>query len=93
MRDHEYGSVILVTNNYHMPRSLLELGRRIDADLKPYPVVNTKLDDGRWLFEPDALRVLITEYTKYLAAVARGLVPAADEPGAVEVVGASAAKS
>ena len=24
---HAYGSVILVTNNYHMPRSLLEMGR------------------------------------------------------------------
>src|SRR5690606_15928842 len=25
VEDHRYGSIILVTNNYHMPRSLLEM--------------------------------------------------------------------
>ena len=60
--------VILVTNNYHMPRSLLEMGRLLDREeLDPYPVVNSKLDDGGWMVKPDALRVLFTEYNKYLA--------------------------
>src|SRR5438445_5357774 len=27
VESHAYGSIILVTNNYHMPRSLLEMGR------------------------------------------------------------------
>ena len=71
-------SVILVTNNYHMPRSLLEMGRLLDeAELEPYPVVNSKLDDGGWMTKPDALRVLFTEYNKYLAALARGVLPRA----------------
>ena len=76
VRSHDYGSVILVTNNYHMPRSLLEMGRLLDkAELEPYPVVNTKLDDGGWMAKPEALRVLFTEYNKYLLALARGVVP------------------
>lgn len=76
VQSHEYGSVILVTNNYHMPRSLLEVGRLVGtAELKPYPVVNSNLNDGGWLTKPEALRVIFTEYTKYLAALARGVVP------------------
>lgn len=71
-----YGSIIVVTNNYHMPRSLLEMRRILPmADLQPYPVVNTPLTDGTWLTNPDALRVLVTEYTKYVAAIARVLLP------------------
>jgi uncharacterized SAM-binding protein YcdF (DUF218 family) len=74
-----FGSVILVTNNYHMPRSMLEM-RRVGAGsrIMPYPVVNTRIDRGEWLVNPDALRVLFTEYTKYIAAVARDLVDGPD---------------
>jgi uncharacterized SAM-binding protein YcdF (DUF218 family) len=75
--EHDYGSVILVTNNYHMPRSLLEMHRLLPtASVEPYPVVNSRLDDGSWLTKPAAVRVLATEYVKYLAALARGLLPA-----------------
>ena len=76
VESHAYGTVILVTNNYHMPRSLLEMGRLLHgAKLEPYPVVNSNLDNGGWLTKPRALRVLFTEYTKYLLALARGIVP------------------
>lgn len=68
-----YSSVILVTNNYHMPRSLLEMRRLAhDADIRPYPVVNTSPDDRSWLTNPDALRVISTEYVKFVAAFIRG---------------------
>ena len=84
---HAYGSVILVTNNYHMPRSLLEMGRLLgDAELEPYPVVNTRLDDGGWLTKPEALRVLFTEYNKYLLALARGVVPLRPTANGIDVV-------
>ncbi|MCO5145553.1 MAG: YdcF family protein [Aquamicrobium sp.] len=73
---HAYDRVIVVTNNYHMPRSLLELKRLIgDTELQPYPVVNTRLDGGEWVANREALRVLFTEYAKYLGALARGVVP------------------
>lgn len=73
VNEHAYTSVILVTNNYHMPRSLLEMRRLLKTtDLRPYPVVNSRLNDGSWLVKPDAVRVLFTEYTKYLTAWVRG---------------------
>ena len=76
VKSHDYEHVILVTNNYHMPRSLLEMSRLLGtADLEPYPVVNTRLDHGEWIVKPDAMRVLFTEYNKYLLALARGIVP------------------
>ena len=76
VNSHAYGRVILVTNNYHMPRSLLEMKRLIGAtELQPYPVVNTPLDRGGWMTKPEALRVIFTEYTKFLASVARGVLP------------------
>jgi uncharacterized SAM-binding protein YcdF (DUF218 family) len=76
VRSHAYGKVILVTNNYHMPRSLLEMNRLLDEEeVAPYPVVNSKLDNGGWMMRPDALRVLFTEYNKYLAALVRGVLP------------------
>jgi uncharacterized SAM-binding protein YcdF (DUF218 family) len=79
LNDNAYSSAILVTNNYHMPRSLLEM-RRFGAGtaIQPYPVVNTRIDRGEWLLNPDALRVLFTEYAKYLAAVARDAIDGPD---------------
>lgn len=76
VRSHGYGSVILVTNNYHMPRSMLEMGRLLrNARLVPYPVVNSSLDNGGWLTKPGAFRVLFTEYNKYLLALGRVVLP------------------
>lgn len=87
---HDYSSVILVTNNYHMPRSLLEMSRFIGkADLKPYPVVNTRLDNGGWMTNRAALRILFTEYTKYLGALARAVVPLRSTPEGVVIVDAT----
>ncbi|MAW87938.1 MAG: hypothetical protein CMJ42_15580 [Phyllobacteriaceae bacterium] len=74
-----YRSVILVTNNYHMPRSMVELKRTArDIEIVPWPVVNTPMEDGRWMTKPAAMRVLITEYAKYVAALARGVLPVRD---------------
>ena len=87
VREHAFHSVILVTNNYHIPRTMLEMGRLLgDATLEPYPVVNRRLDGGRWIDKPEALRVLFTEYTKYLAALARGIAPMSDGGRSVAVV-------
>lgn len=88
-----YGSIIVVTNNYHMPRSLLEMRRILPAaELQPYPVVNTPLTDGAWLSDADALRVLLTEYTKYVAALARGMLSGWTSDGQASARAAVAAK-
>jgi len=67
-----YKRVFLVTNNYHMPRSLLEL-RRVDpeTDFIPYPVINNDLKQSNWLGEPDVVRRLVSEYVKYTVASVR----------------------
>jgi len=91
---HAYGSIILVTNNYHMPRSLLEMGRLLHgARLEPYPVVNSNLGNGGWLTKPEALRVLFTEYNKYLLALARGVLPVRPLPGGIALAEAATKKN
>ncbi len=75
-----YRRVFLVTNNYHMPRSLLEL-RRVDPQTEfiPYPVINNDLKTRNWLHEPPVVRRMVTEYVKYtLARVRDWLGPPAD---------------
>ncbi len=75
LRRNGYNSVIVVTNNYHIPRSLLELSQTAEGvEIIPWPVVNTPLEGGGWLSRPQVIRVFLTEYTKYLAALARATV-------------------
>ncbi len=95
VESHNYRSVILVTNNYHMPRSMLELGRLIgaEAEVTPYPVVNTPLDLGRVVSEPDTLRVMFTEYTKFLASLARGVLPSAHHANGTELAASATGTS
>lgn len=70
IRSHNYKRVIVVTNNYHMPRSILELSRLMDnVEFIPYPVVNSDLRNTNWVTQGDVLRVLLTEYVKYLGAL------------------------
>lgn len=79
IRRNTFDDIILVTNNYHMPRSLLEIQQVApDITVHPYPVVNSDLTDGRWLAKPDALRVIFTEYVKYVLAIMRNLSNVAD---------------
>jgi len=71
IRAHHYRRVILVTNNYHMPRSLAEI-RRADSlsDFIPYPVENglSIADIGQ---NPLLLRTLASEYVKFLLVQSR----------------------
>ncbi|TXH80143.1 MAG: YdcF family protein [Rhizobium sp.] len=69
-----YKSVLVVTNNYHMPRSLAEL-KYVDpsTDFIPYPVVNSDLKTKNWFTDPNALRTMIYEYAKVLLAGARNI--------------------
>jgi uncharacterized SAM-binding protein YcdF (DUF218 family) len=75
-KDNGFSEVILVTNNYHIPRSVLEL-KRTAPKLKiiPYPVVNSDLANWSWMTRPDTARVLFAEYLKYLGALSRAVLP------------------
>jgi uncharacterized SAM-binding protein YcdF (DUF218 family) len=67
-----YGSVIVVTSNYHMPRALAELARAMpDITLVPYPVIDNNVHVERWWKFPGTTRLLLSEYLKYLPALAR----------------------
>lgn len=66
IRQHGYERILVVTNNYHMPRSLLELSQASpDVVFVAYPVTSADLKTDEWLYDPLALRTLLTEYAKY----------------------------
>lgn len=72
IRANNYHRVIVVTNNYHIPRSILEMSSRMkDVEFIPYPVVNEERREQSWVSEGDTLRVLFIEYVKYLGAAIR----------------------
>ncbi len=65
-------SLIVVTSNYHMPRAMAELRHELPQyDLRAYPVVTLRMRDASWWRSLHAVRVLGTEYLKYLVALAR----------------------
>ncbi len=90
---HHYGSVIVVTSNYHMPRALAELGRAMPGVvLVSYPVIDKNVHLDHWWSYPGTTKLLMSEYLKYLPALGRlgatrvarlllpGSEPAAPEP-------------
>jgi uncharacterized SAM-binding protein YcdF (DUF218 family) len=69
---HRYGSIIVVTSNYHMPRALAELARVMPAvRLIPYPVVDNNVQLDPWWRYPGTTKLLLSEYLKYLPALGR----------------------
>jgi uncharacterized SAM-binding protein YcdF (DUF218 family) len=76
--DRGFKSLIVVTSSYHMPRAMTELSHQLpDIVLIEFPVVSEQLKAG-WTHGP-TLRLLFTEYVKYVAAVARIHVPGFDQ--------------
>jgi uncharacterized SAM-binding protein YcdF (DUF218 family) len=71
---HERGfkSLILVTSNYHMPRAILELSHAMpDITLIPFAVIGDQWRDEPWWTSGATLRLLLSEYAKYVAAELR----------------------
>ncbi len=72
MEDHQFQSLIVVTSNYHMPRTLLELDNVLpEARKLPFAVVNEAVNPDEWWRNPVAARVLASEYVKFLAGWVR----------------------
>lgn len=71
-RQNGFSSLLWVTNDYHMQRSLLEV-RRISGDLEiiPFPVSNISATPETFAMKTDRYRVLVNEYAKYLVALVR----------------------
>ena len=70
--ERHYDSLLVVTANYHMPRTLLELGRAMpDVELKPYPVTPGEVKLSHWWSDGATFRLLAGEYLKYVASLLR----------------------
>ncbi|MGH6704236.1 MAG: YdcF family protein [Bradyrhizobium sp.] len=71
---HERGfkSLIVVTSNYHMPRAIVELSHAMpDVALIPFAVVGDRWRDEPWWTSGATIRLLLSEYAKYVAAEVR----------------------
>ena len=87
-RERGFKSLIVVTSNYHMPRAIVELSHAMpDVSLIPFAVVGERWRDEPWWTSGATLRLLLSEYAKYVAAEVRvrlatvGLAPeGADQP-------------
>jgi uncharacterized SAM-binding protein YcdF (DUF218 family) len=83
-----FRSLTIVTTDYHMPRAMLELRavlRPPAFTLQTYAVPTPALKARQWWRSPRAARLMVVEYSKYLAILGReavlGLGPRA-EPAA-----------
>jgi uncharacterized SAM-binding protein YcdF (DUF218 family) len=71
-KEHNFNSLIIVTSNWHMPRAMVELQHQLpETTLIPYSVVSEKIKTESWLHNGEILRLLMSEYLKYLFAVVR----------------------
>ncbi|MCZ8086815.1 MAG: YdcF family protein [Brevundimonas sp.] len=67
-----YDSLIVVTSDYHMPRSLLEIRSAAPGiELTPYAVSTPSLHSSRWWRAAETARRMTLEYNKYLGVMAR----------------------
>jgi uncharacterized SAM-binding protein YcdF (DUF218 family) len=83
-RERGFKSLIVVTSNYHMPRAIVELSHAMpDVTLVPFVVVGDRWRDEPWWTSGATLRLLLSEYVKYVAVEVRvrlGAVGLAPEP-------------
>ena len=71
-REHNFNSLIVVTSNWHMQRSMAELKHQLpDVTLIAFPVISPRVKDEPWWSNIDTARLLFAEYLKYLLAIAR----------------------
>jgi len=71
-RERGFKSLIVVTSNYHMPRAIVELSHAMpDITLIPFAVVGDRWRDEAWWTNGATVRLLLSEYVKYVAAEVR----------------------
>lgn len=87
MEDHRFRSLIVVTSNYHMPRTLVELDNVIPKARKvPYAVVSESIDPDGWWRSASTAKLLAFEYVKFLAGWLRTRVEKDPEKSAAAVL-------
>jgi uncharacterized SAM-binding protein YcdF (DUF218 family) len=72
MRAEHFSSLRLVTANYHLRRSLFEFRAALpEAEIIPHPVVPSNVKIIDWWRWRRTTTLIVTEYNKYLVALAR----------------------
>ena len=72
VRSRQLKSLRLVTANYHMRRSLLELRQALPKTrIIAHPVFPRIVSRGRWWRSLDGINIVATEFNKYVAALIR----------------------
>jgi uncharacterized SAM-binding protein YcdF (DUF218 family) len=67
-----FRSLIIVTSNYHMPRAIVEMSHVMpDVKLVPFAVVGETWRAEPWWSSGPTMRLLLSEYAKYVFAEAR----------------------
>ena len=72
-----FSSLTIVTSDYHMPRAMLELRavlRPPAVRLQTFAVPTQALKTRHWWRSPGAARLMVVEYSKYLAILGREAV-------------------
>lgn len=70
--DRQFRSLVVVTSAYHMPRAMAEIAHQLpDVALIPFPVVSDKLRTEPWWSSEATVRLVLSEYLKYLYAKLR----------------------
>ena len=68
---YHFHRLVIVTASYHMPRSLTDFAAAMpNVKLEPWPVEPDGINLGHWWRDPHTLKLLQSEYLKYLASVA-----------------------
>lgn len=72
IKNNNYHSLIIVTANYHMPRSLLEFHNAMpDIEIMPYPIQSDRVPTTQWWKNLKTTKFLASEYNKFLASFIR----------------------
>jgi uncharacterized SAM-binding protein YcdF (DUF218 family) len=67
-----FKSLIVVTSDFHMPRTMTELSHQLPGiALVPFPVNSERVRVESWWSNPAVARLLFSEYLKYIVAVVR----------------------
>jgi uncharacterized SAM-binding protein YcdF (DUF218 family) len=67
-----FRSLIVVTSDYHMPRAMAEIAHQLpNTRLVAFPVISERLRAEHWWASGSAMRLLLSEYMKYIVARTR----------------------
>lgn len=82
-----FSSLLVVTSNYHLPRTLAEFGHVMGTvKLVGYPVVSDSVDMGRVWSDPAAFKLVASEYLKVIVSQFRRLFEADPEHSRLPVL-------